>query len=90
MAWASDASFAVTSLNNSNGTGTITDVTILGSEQKVSWRVDATALHVDAIGELPPGMQADCAVGLRVHFGGASVGEIDAPTDAIRERVLRE
>jgi alpha-L-fucosidase len=91
MAWTSSTSFAVTSLNNSTGTETaVTDVTILGSDRKVSWRADATALHVDAIAELPPGMQADCAVGLRVHFARASVREIDGPTAAMRARITQK
>ena len=42
-----------------------------------------------AIVELPLPAQPDLPVALRVHLNGASAAQIDAPTAAERERILR-
>ena len=92
MRWAPGLAYSVASLNASaplrlgGASGTITDVTLLGSSQPVPWSRDSRALH---LGPIPPPAQPETPVGLRVHLDGASVRSIDEPSRAVRENILR-
>ena len=91
MQWTSTSAYTIQHLDNCSGV--VTNVTLMagtkGDELAVQWWQDAHGLILAPIQALPSGVQANLAVGLRVHFGGATVDEIDEPTREMRARISR-
>jgi len=89
MKWVEHRSYSVTSLNStSKGAAGVTDVSLIGSTLSVDWKQDGSGLH---LGPIPAsGVHSPfLPVVLRVHLGGASADDIDAPTRRLRKNIMR-
>lgn len=77
--------YAVATLNSTSLPG-LTEVTLIGAIAAVPWTQNASGLFIGAIDEPPP-EDRDLPMAFRLHLGGASAAQIDAPSAAARARI---